>query len=100
MEKAGVAALDLLAVLAGTPELSVVSDPIVSTRLSGSPYAGYPSAVSIPVFVAGRVVVPEDAEAVLQSGSADFISLGRAFCRSLWCAGVWHSAGAIRRYRM
>ena len=40
-------------------------------------------AVSIPVFVAGRLVDPEDAEAVLASGCADFVSVGpRAVCRS------------------
>jgi len=34
-------------------------------------------AVNIPVFVAGRIVTPQDAEAVLGSGSADFVSIGR-----------------------
>jgi len=33
--------------------------------------------VSVPVIVAGRIISPELAEEVLQSGSADFISLGR-----------------------
>jgi 2,4-dienoyl-CoA reductase-like NADH-dependent reductase (Old Yellow Enzyme family)/thioredoxin reductase len=35
-------------------------------------------AVGIPVFVAGRMVQPEDAEQVLASGAADFVSIGRA----------------------
>jgi thioredoxin reductase len=43
-------------------------------------------AVSIPVFVAGRLVDPEDAEAVLASGSADFVSVGRAlYTDPHWC---------------
>ena len=38
------------------------------------------------MIVAGRIITPEDAEAILQAGSADFISLGRALIADPhWC---------------
>ena len=44
------------------------------------------SALRIPVIIAGRIITPEDAEAILQAGSADFISLGRALIADPhWC---------------
>ena len=44
------------------------------------------SALRIPVIIAGRIITPEDAETILQAGSADFISLGRALIADPhWC---------------
>ena len=55
--------------------------------------------MSIPVFVAGRLVEPQDAENVLASGSADFISLGRAlYADPHWCKKAFGDIKApIRR---
>lgn len=101
LEKAGVAALDLSGGTNETPRLSkyCIQTPSFS-RGCLAPFAKpIKAAVSIPVFVAGRLVVPEDAEAVLQSGSADFISLGRAlYADPYWCAKAFGKVPApIRR---
>ena len=101
LEKAGVVALDLSGGTNETPQLSkyCIQTPSFS-RGCLAPYAKpIKAAVSIPVFVAGRIVEPEDAEAVLQSGSADFISLGRAlYADPYWCAKAFGTIAApIRR---
>jgi 2,4-dienoyl-CoA reductase-like NADH-dependent reductase (Old Yellow Enzyme family)/thioredoxin reductase len=80
LEKAGVVALDLSAGSNETPQLSKFCIQTASfPRAFLASYAKrIKDAVSIPVIVAGRIVEPQDAEAILASGSADFISLGRA----------------------
>ncbi len=80
LERAGVVALDLSGGSNETPQLSKYCIQTPSfPRGCLAPYAKpIKDAVSIPVFVAGRIVEPQDAENVLASGSADFISLGRA----------------------
>src|SRR5581483_6390211 len=52
------------------------------------PYAtAFKRALTIPVILAGRILTGDDAEGVLQAGSADFISLGRALLADPhWCA--------------
>ena len=101
LERAGVVALDLSGGTNETPQLSkyCIQTPSFS-RGCLAPYAKpIKASVSIPIFVAGRLVEPEDAEAVLRSGSADFISLGRAlYADPYWCAKAFGEVDApIRR---
>ncbi|MFM9969756.1 MAG: FAD-dependent oxidoreductase [Burkholderiales bacterium] len=89
LEREGVTALDLSGGSNESPQASKFCiQPPSFPRGCLAPYAKpIKDAVSIPVFVAGRIVDPADAEAVLASGSADFISLGRAlYADAHWCA--------------
>lgn len=88
LERAGVDALDLSGGSNESPQLSKYCiQPPSFPRGMLAPYAKpIKQAVGIPCFVAGRIVDPEDAEAVLASESADFISLGRAlYADAHWC---------------
>jgi len=88
LQRAGVDALDLSGGSNESPQLSKYCiQPPSFPRGMLAPYAKpIKQAVSIPCFVAGRIVDPEDAEAVLASGSADYISLGRAlYADAHWC---------------
>jgi len=89
LQLAGVDALDLSGGSNESPQLSKYCiQPPSFPRGMLAPYARpIKQAVSIPCFVAGRIVDPEDGEAVLASGAADFISLGRAlYADPHWCA--------------
>ncbi|MBO0765927.1 MAG: FAD-dependent oxidoreductase, partial [Hyphomicrobiaceae bacterium] len=80
LEEAGVVALDLSGGSNESPQLSryCIQPPSLPRRCL-EPFARpLKDAVGIPVIIAGRIVSPEDAEGVLEAGSADFISLGRA----------------------
>lgn len=88
LEKAGVVALDLSGGSNETPQLSkyCIQTPSFPRGCLAPLARPIREAVRIPVFVAGRIVEPADAEAVLASGSADFISLGRAlYADPHWC---------------
>ncbi|MGH8664069.1 MAG: FAD-dependent oxidoreductase [Burkholderiales bacterium] len=88
LERAGVDALDLSGGSNESPQLSKYCiQPPSFPRGMLAPYAKpIKQAVSIPCLVAGRIVDPQDAEAVLGSESADFISLGRAlYADAHWC---------------
>jgi 2,4-dienoyl-CoA reductase-like NADH-dependent reductase (Old Yellow Enzyme family)/thioredoxin reductase len=88
MERSGCVALDISGGSNESPQLSKYTiQPPSFPRGFLAPYAKpIKDAVSIPVFVAGRIIDPADAEAVLASGSADFISLGRAlYADAHWC---------------
>jgi 2,4-dienoyl-CoA reductase-like NADH-dependent reductase (Old Yellow Enzyme family) len=80
LERAGVAALDISGGSNESPQLSKYCiQPPSFARGCLAPYSKpIKAAVSIPVFVAGRIVDPQDAEAVLAEGCADFVSVGRA----------------------
>jgi 2,4-dienoyl-CoA reductase-like NADH-dependent reductase (Old Yellow Enzyme family)/thioredoxin reductase len=88
LEKAGVSAIDLSG---GTNESPLLSryciQPPSFPRRCLEPYARpLKQALKVPVIIAGRIITPEDAEAVLQAESADFISLGRALIADPhWC---------------
>ena len=88
LQHAGVDALDLSGGSNESPQLSKYCiQPPSFARGMLAPYAKpIKHAVSIPCFVAGRIVDPQDAEAVLASQSADYISLGRAlYADAHWC---------------
>lgn len=96
LEHAGVAAIDLSGGSNESPQLSKYCiQPPSFARGCLAPFAKpIKDAISIPVFVAGRIVEPADAEAVLASGSADFVSLGRAlYADAHWCAKAF---GTVR----
>ncbi|MEO7727759.1 MAG: NADH:flavin oxidoreductase, partial [Burkholderiales bacterium] len=88
VEAAGVAALDLSGGSNESPQLSkyCIQPPSFARGCLG-PYAKpIKQAIRIPVFVAGRVVDPADAEALLQDGCTDFVSVGRAlYADAHWC---------------
>src|SRR3954470_21450724 len=88
LESAGAAALDLSGGSNESPQLSkyCIQPPSFARGCLG-PYAKpIKEAVGIPVFVAGRVVDPQDAEALLRDGCTDFVSVGRAlYADPHWC---------------
>jgi 2,4-dienoyl-CoA reductase-like NADH-dependent reductase (Old Yellow Enzyme family) len=89
LERAGVAAISVSAGSNETPALSryAIQPPSFPRRFL-EPYAArLKASLGIPVIAAGRIVTPEEAEAVLTAGSADFIALGRALLADPhWCA--------------
>ena len=97
LEAAGVIAIDLSGGTNETPELSryCIQPPSYPRRFL-EPYARpIKDAVSVPVIMAGRILTPEDAEAVLQAGSADYIALCRALVADPhWCLKAF---GAVKR---
>ena len=101
LEAAGVAALDISGGSNESPELSKYCIQTPSfPRACLAPYSKpIREAVSIPVFVAGRLVDPEDAESVLATGSADFVSVGRAlYADPHWCLKAFgHVRAPIRK---
>ncbi len=88
LEASGVSALDISGGSNESPQLSkyCIQTPSFPRRCLAPYSKPIKEAVSIPVLVAGRIVVPEDAEAVLAEGCADFVSLGRAlYADPHWC---------------
>lgn len=80
LEAAGVTALDLSGGTNESPELSrfCIQPPSMPRRTLEEHARPIKAAVGIPTIIAGRIITPQDAEAVLANGSADYISLGRA----------------------
>lgn len=80
LEAAGVTALDLSGGTNESPALSrFCIQPPSMERGCLVPHARpITEAVRIPTILAGRLLTPEDAEAVLESGAAHYVSLGRA----------------------
>jgi len=80
VEQAGADAIDLSGGSNESPQLSkyCIQPPSFARGCLAPVAKPIKEAVKVPVFVAGRIVTPADAEAVLASGSADFVSVGRA----------------------
>ncbi len=80
VERTGVAAIDLSGGSNESPQLSkyCIQPPSFPRGCLAPTAKPIKEALGIPVFVAGRIVEGADAEQVLASGSADFISVGRA----------------------
>src|SRR4051812_16877002 len=100
LERAGVAALDISGGSNESPALSKYCiQPPSFPRRCLAPYSKpIRDAVKIPVFVAGRIVDPEDAEAVLAEGCADFVSVGRAlYTDPHWCLKAFGKVKAAIR---
>jgi thioredoxin reductase len=97
LEAAGVIAIDLSGGTNETPELSryCIQPPSFPRRFL-EPYARpIKAAVAVPVIMAGRMLTPEDAEGVLQAGSADYIALCRALVADPhWCLKAF---GEVKR---
>jgi len=88
VERAGADAIDLSGGSNESPQLSkfCIQPPSFPRGCLADHARPIKQAVGIPVFVAGRMVQPEDAERVLASGSADFVSIGRAlYADPHWC---------------
>jgi 2,4-dienoyl-CoA reductase-like NADH-dependent reductase (Old Yellow Enzyme family)/NADPH-dependent 2,4-dienoyl-CoA reductase/sulfur reductase-like enzyme len=88
LENAGVVAIDLSGGTNESPLLSryCIQPPSFPRRCLEPHARPLKQAVKIPVIIAGRIITPDDAEAILQAESADFISLGRALIADPhWC---------------
>jgi len=97
LEAAGVIAIDLSGGTNETPELSryCIQPPSFPRRFLEPHARPIKDAVSVPVIMAGRMLTPEDAEGVLQAGSADYIALCRALVADPhWCLKAF---GAVKR---
>jgi len=87
LERDGVIAIDMSGGTNESPALSryCIQPPSFARRFL-EPYARpIAKAVSIPTIMAGRVIDPEDAEGILEAGSADFV----AVCRALVADAYW-----------
>jgi thioredoxin reductase len=97
LEAAGVIAIDLSGGTNETPELSryCIQPPSFPRRFLEPHARPIKDAVTVPVIMAGRILTPEDAEGVLQAGSADYIALCRALVADPhWCLKAF---GEVKR---
>jgi 2,4-dienoyl-CoA reductase-like NADH-dependent reductase (Old Yellow Enzyme family)/NADPH-dependent 2,4-dienoyl-CoA reductase/sulfur reductase-like enzyme len=97
LEAAGVIAIDLSGGTNETPELSryCIQPPSFPRRFLEPHARPIKDAVGVPVIMAGRILTPEDAEGVLQAGSADYIALCRALVADPhWCLKAF---GEVKR---
>jgi 2,4-dienoyl-CoA reductase-like NADH-dependent reductase (Old Yellow Enzyme family)/NADPH-dependent 2,4-dienoyl-CoA reductase/sulfur reductase-like enzyme len=101
LEDAGVVSIDLSGGSNESPELSryCIQPPSLPRRCLEPRVRPIKQSLKIPVIIAGRIVTPDDAEGVLQAGSADFISLGRALLADPhWCAKAFGRVAAPIRF--
>ena len=89
LEHAGIDGLDLSGGSNESPQLSkyCIQPPSFPRGCLAPVAKPIKQAVGIPVLVAGRIVEPADGEHVLATGSADFVSVGRAlYADAYWAA--------------
>ncbi len=87
LERVGVIAIDMSGGSNESPQLSryCIQPPSFARRFL-EPYARpIAEALGIPTIMAGRIIDPEDAEGIMQAGSADFV----AVCRALVADAYW-----------
>ncbi len=97
LERIGVTAIDLSGGSNESPRLSryCIQPPSFPRRCLEPFAAPFKRALTIPVILAGRILTAEDAEGVLASGSADFVSLGRALIADPhWCLKAFGAVDA------
>ena len=97
LERAGASALDISGGSNESPQLSkyCIQPPSFPRACLAAYSKPIKAAVSVPVFVAGRLVDPEDAETVLAAGCADFVSVGRAlYADPHWCLKAFGEVAA------
>lgn len=88
LEQHGVDAIDLSGGSNESPQLSkyCIQPPSFARSFLVDMAKPFKQALKIPVMAAGRIVDPADAERMLQEGSADFVSVGRAlYADPHWC---------------
>lgn len=88
LELSGVDAIDLSGGSNESPQLSkyCIQPPSFARSFLLDMAKPFKEALSIPVMAAGRIVEPKDAERMLENGSADFVSVGRAmYADPHWC---------------
>jgi len=88
LEQHGVDAIDLSGGSNESPQLSkyCIQPPSFARAFLVDMAKPFKQALNIPVMAAGRIVDPADAERMLQEGSADFVSVGRAlYADPHWC---------------
>jgi NADH dehydrogenase FAD-containing subunit len=88
LEQYGVDAIDLSGGSNESPQLSkyCIQPPSFARSFLVDLAKPFKQVLNIPVMVAGRIVDPADAERMLQEGSADFVSVGRAlYADPHWC---------------
>jgi len=86
LERAGVIAIDMSGGTNESPELSryCIQTPSFARRFLEPWARPIAKSVGIPTIMAGRVIDPEDAEGILQAGSADFVAVCRALVADAW----------------
>jgi len=97
VRQAGADAIDLSGGSNESPQLSkfCIQPPSFPRACLADAARPIREAVDIPVFVAGRMVEPADAEYMLASGSADFVSIGRAlYADPHWCLKAFGKVAA------
>jgi 2,4-dienoyl-CoA reductase-like NADH-dependent reductase (Old Yellow Enzyme family)/thioredoxin reductase len=87
LERAGVIAIDFSGGTNESPRLSryCIQPPSFARRFLEPHARPIAKAVGVPTIMAGRIIDPEDAEGILQAGSADFV----AVCRALVADAYW-----------
>lgn len=88
LEQHGADAIDLSGGSNESPQLSkyCIQPPSFARSFLVDMAKPFKQALNIPVMAAGRIVDPADAERMLQEGSADFVSVGRAlYADPHWC---------------